>query len=225
MHTDPAAGDRPVRRLAVIGIGAGDPGFLTLQAIDAIGRVDVFIRFAKAGDDDEPAALRALVTSRHGREGHRLVSIADPVRRSGGGYERAVVDWHHERADLLASTLTHSVADGETAAILVWGDPSLYDSTLRLVDTVVASGAIDLSCEVVPGISSIQVLAARHRVPLNRIGQPVLVTTGRRLAAGLPDGVEDAVVMLDGGTAFTTLVGAGYEIFWGAYLGLSLIHI
>ena len=27
------------------------------------------------------------------------------------------------------------------------------------------------------------------------------------------------VVLLDGDTAFTTLVGQGYDIYWGAYLG------
>lgn len=219
--TDPDAAARPRRRLAVIGIGAGDPSFLTLQAIDAIGRADVFLRFAKAGEHDEPAALRALVTERYGPSGHRVHAIADPVRRGDGAYEGRVAAWHDERAELLGDALRSAVEPSESAAILVWGDPALYDSTLRLVDTVASRGAIDLDCEVVPGISSVQALAARHRIPLNRVGRSVLVTTGRRLAAGLPVGVDDAVVMLDRGTAFTVLVGAGYEIFWGAYLGTA----
>lgn len=209
-----------MRRLALIGIGAGDPGFLTLEAIAAIERVDVFIRFAKAADHDEPAALRALIIERFATvRPHRQVEVTDPVRRADRPYPDAVTAWHTERAALLESALLAEVADGETAGILVWGDPALYDSTLRLVDAVVARGAVDIEHIVVPGISSVQVLAARHRVPLNRVGRPVLVTTGRRLADGLPDGVEDVVVMLDGATAFTSLVGAGYEIFWGAYLG------
>jgi precorrin-6A synthase len=209
-----------VRHLSVIGIGAGDPGFLTLEAIAAIEQVDVFIRFAKAADHDEPAALRALIIERFAvTRPHREVEITDPVRRADLPYPAAVSEWHAARAALLESALTSEVGEGETAGILVWGDPALYDSTLRLVDAVIARGSVDFEHVVVPGISSVQVLAARHRIPLNRVGQPVLVTTGRRLAAGLPHGVEDVVVMLDGGTAFTTLVGAGYEIFWGAYLG------
>src|SRR3712207_7026936 len=41
-------------------------------------------------------------------------------------------------------------------------------------------------------------LAAAHRIPLNRVGRPFAVTTGRRLAdEGPPPGVDDVVVMLD----------------------------
>ena len=114
-----------------------------------------------------------------------------------------------------------SVGDGECAAILVWGDPSLFDSTIRLVEQLVAHGAVELEWSVVPGISSVALLAARHRITLNRVGRSVHVTTGRLVREGLPAGLDDVVVLLDGDTAFTTLVGQGYDIFWGAYLGTS----
>lgn len=39
-----------------------------------------------------------------------------------------------------------------------------------------------LRLQVIPGISSVQALAARHQVPLNRIGEPLTVLPGRRLA-------------------------------------------
>jgi precorrin-6A synthase len=75
--------------------------------------------------------------------------------------------------------------------------------------------------EVVPGITSIQVLCAVHALPLNDIGEPFLVTTGRRLRdGGWPAGVDTVVVMLDGGTAFQSLDPAGLHIWWGAYLGM-----
>ena len=72
--------------------------------------------------------------------------------------------------------------------------------------------------EVIPGISAVSALAARHRIVLNRVAGDVLVTTGRRVAAGLPDDARDVVVMLDSGLAFTGLEG-DWEIYWGAYLG------
>jgi precorrin-6A synthase len=65
----------------------------------------------------------------------------------------------------------------------------------------------------------VQLLAARHRIALNRIGRSVHITTGRLLRGGLPAGVDDVVVMLDGRTSFSTLVGQGFDIYWGAYLG------
>src|SRR6185503_4924557 len=85
------------------------------------------------------------------------------------------------------------------------------DSTLRIMER------LDVDVEVIPGITAVQVLAARHGIAINRIGEPVLVTTGRKAMAGLPEGV-DSVVMLDGDQAFAHVPG-DYDIFWGAYLG------
>ena len=105
----------------------------------------------------------------------------------------------------------------EVGAILVWGDPSLYDSTLRVLERIRAAGRLDLACAVVPGITSVQALTAAHRILLNRIGADVLITTGRNLAAqGLV--ADSTVVMLDGEPAFDRL-DPELTIYWGAYLG------
>jgi precorrin-6A synthase len=102
----------------------------------------------------------------------------------------------------------------------VWGDPSLYDSTIDVIERILADGAVVFEYEVIPGISSVQALAARHRIALNRVGGAVQITTGRRLSNdGWPDGVDDLVVMLDADCSFRALDPDGVEIFWGAYLG------
>ena len=101
----------------------------------------------------------------------------------------------------------------------MWGDPSLYDSTLRILERIRATG-VALDYEVIPGISSVQVLTAQHRVPLNRIGEPVLITTGRKLTDGFPDDVGSVVVMLDGEQSFRR-VDPELDIYWGAYLGTA----
>ena len=75
---------------------------------------------------------------------------------------------------------------------------------------------VDIDYDVIPGITAIQALTARHRIPLNDIGEPVLITTGRRLAA---DGLSgSAVVMLDGDCSFRCCP-PDTRIWWGAYLG------
>ena len=130
-----------------------------------------------------------------------------------------MAEWHQRRLDALEDVLSTSVTDDECAGILVWGDPSLYDSATRLVDELASRGRVEFDHHVIAGISSVQLLAARHRIALNRIGRSVLITTGRLLRGGLPAGVDDVVVMLDGTTSFTTLVGQGFDIYWGAYLG------
>ena len=73
-----------------------------------------------------------------------------------------------------------------------------------------------------PGLTSLQVLAASHAIPLNRLAEPFLVTTGRHLREhGWPSGIDTLVVMLDGECSFTTLDPAGVSIWWGAYLGMK----
>jgi precorrin-2 methylase len=69
---------------------------------------------------------------------------------------------------------------------LVWGDPTLYDSTIRIIELIKAGERADFDYEVIPGISSVQALVAKHRLPINLIGEAIHVTTGRKLAEGLP---------------------------------------
>ena len=208
-----------MRRLLLIGIGAGAPGLLTLEAIEAMGQVDVFLLIDKGEAKADLAAYRREVVDRFASRPHRVIEIPDRPRDDGTSYEEGVAAWHAQRLSALEEAMATSVGDGECAAILVWGDPSLYDSTIRLVEQLVARGTVELEWSVVPGISSVALLAARHRITLNRVGRSVHVTTGRLVREGVPAGLDDVVVLLDGDTAFTTLVGQGYDIFWGAYLG------
>jgi precorrin-6A synthase len=111
------------------------------------------------------------------------------------------------------------LGEEERGAFLVWGDPSLYDSTLRIIDRIIARGTVAFEYEVVPGISSIQALAARHKIALNRIGQPVHITTGRKISRRLPDDSDDVVVMLDAECSFKNISDPEIDIYWGAYIG------
>lgn len=207
-----------MRKLSIIGIGAGNPDYLTVQAINALKTLDVVFLIDKGSEKSALAALRTEVCARYiENKAFRIVTAEDPVRdRSPQHYETAVADWHAKRATIYERRIREDLADGQHGAFLVWGDPCLYDSTLRIVDQVAAMGTVTFEIEVIPGITSIQALAARHKIPLNRIGEPVLITTGRKLAAREP---HDAVVMLDGGCAFTAVEDDNVEIFWAAYLG------
>jgi precorrin-6A synthase len=205
-----------VRRLLLIGIGAGDPDHVTVQAVRALNRFHVLFVVTKDGAD-ELVALRREIVARHRTAGlYRTVELADPPRpwREASDYAAAVGLWREQRAELWRSALHEHLRDDETGAFLVWGDPSLYESTLTVV-----AGLDGLDYEVIPGISSVHALTARHRIPLNRVGRAVLITPARLLAGGLPDGVDDIVVLLDAGTAFASLPPAGIAIYWGAYLG------
>jgi len=212
-----------MRRLLVIGIGAGDPEHVTMQAVNALNEVDVFFVIEKSHDTDELVRLRREICERYIREpSYRIVEIADPPRdRTTPAYGAAVEDWRARRAVLWERAIADELADDGCGAFLVWGDPSLYDSTLAVLEQILARGAVAFEHEVVPGISSVQALTARHRIPLNRVGRPVQITTGRRLAGGFPDGVDEVVVMLDADCSFRHLQDDGLEIHWGAYVGMD----
>jgi precorrin-6A synthase len=218
-----------MRHLLLIGIGAGDPEHVTVQAMRALSRFDVLFVVTKDGAD-ELVALRRQVVDRHRSAGpYRTVELADPPRpwRQASDYRGAVRRWREQRTAQWEAAVRDALTDDETGAFLVWGDPSLYESTLAIVGEIAARGAVALDYEVIPGVSAVHALTARHRIPLNRVGRPVLITPGRLLADGLPDGVDDIVVMLDAGTAFATLPPDGLQIFWGAYLGTPdeiLVH-
>jgi precorrin-6A synthase len=203
------------RRIHVIGIGAGDPDYVTAEAVRALNDTQVFFAMDKGEAKSDLVALRRQICERFIREpGYRFVELADPPRAKDAEYRQAVADWHSARAAVWAEAIECELAPDGVGAFLSWGDPSLYDSTLRILDTVAEHVEIDY--DVIPGITAVQALTARHRIPLNDIGEPVLITTGRRLAA---DGVDgSAVVMLDGDCTFRSCPPET-RIWWGAYLG------
>lgn len=209
-----------MKDLLLIGIGPGDPRQVTYEAVDALRQASVFFVLDKGGDKDELLRLRKAILQRYRPEGgYRLVQVADPARDGqADDYLGAVQDWHRQRAALYAQLIEQEIGIGETGAFLLWGEPTLYDSTLRILGLVREHG-VALRLQVIPGISSVQALAARHQVPLNRIGEPLTVLPGRRLAG--QGQIDNVLVMLDGQCAFARLDDPALMIYWGAYLGTA----
>jgi precorrin-6A synthase len=208
-----------MRKIFVIGIGVGDPDHMTIRAIKALNQTDVFFIPDKGAEKGALRNLRIAICEQFIEDGgYRTVEFDVPQRDASGDYLGGVDQWHRRLADVYGGMIERELGEGEAGALLVWGDPAIYDSTLRIVERLQESG-LALEIEVIPGISSVQVLAAKHRIALNRIGESVLLTTGRKLAEGFPDEVGSVVVLLDGIQAFATLADPNIEIFWGAYLG------
>ncbi|WP_239456612.1 precorrin-6A synthase (deacetylating) [Nocardioides solisilvae] len=199
----------------VVGFGMG-PHHLTGEAVAALDASDYAIAVRK-GPDDELLEVRRRICAAHDVE---LVEIPDPIRDRDdpADYPTAVRTWHDARVDAFATEL---VARGGTAAFLVWGDPSLYDSMLRVVEGLAARGDLaGLTWDVVPGISAPQLLAARHRMVLHPVGAPVHVTAARRLPEALAQGQRNVLVMLGSDRELDALEPLGaWQLWWGANLG------
>lgn len=213
-----------MRKIFVIGIGTGDPEHVTVQAINAMNEADVFFVMDKGRGKEDLVRARKKICARYvDNPSYRIVEVRDPERdRSSSRYQAAVEAWDEQRAAVYERLIEDELDDDGCGAFLVWGDPSLYDGTLRVIARMAMRGNTAFEYAVVPGITSAQALAARHRISLTGIGEPVHITTGRRLADdGLPSGVDHVVVMLDGGTSFTHVMDDDVQIYWGAYLGTA----
>jgi precorrin-6A synthase len=208
--------------LWLIGIGTGNPDHVTGQAIKALNGADLILIPRKGTAKSDLAEVREQILSQVLTAPVPVADYDVPQRADQDDYLGAVNDWHHAIAKVWAETIAAHRPDAKNVALMVWGDPSLYDSTLRI-----AARLPGLAVKVVPGITSLQALTAAHAIPLNTLAAPVTITTGRQLRDhGWPEGPTTLAVMLDKGGAFTVLP-PDTEIWWGAYVGMpeeTLIH-
>jgi precorrin-6A synthase len=210
--------------LCLVGIGTGNPDHVTREGARALNAADLILVPHKGAGKADLAELRLqlckeLVTN----PSTQVVGFEMPERDADDpDYPSAVNRWHDAIAGVWLATLSaHWPASGaeRRVALLVWGDPSLYDSTLRIADRLAVQ--LPVKVTVVPGITALQALTAAHCIALNEINAPVTITTGRQLQDyGWPESSETVAVMLDGQCAFKHLAPKGIKIWWGAYLGM-----
>ena len=200
------------RNVFVIGMGPGGFGHLTLDAVEAMNSVDVFLVADSATDQADLVWLRSELLRRHVRRQHRVITVLD---RPDGG---AVDDLDQATLETYSAIIS-GLDDDACVGFLSWGDPALYDSILRIVDAL--SSRLPLRVTVIPGVSAPQVLAAAHRIPLNRTDGSVSFVSGPRLLKDFDPALGDVVVLNDTELACRGLVAEfpEIEVFWGAYLG------
>ncbi len=207
--------------LNLIGIGTGNPAHLTAEAVAAMNGADLILLPCKGRAKSDLIDLRREICAVVLTAPVRVVEFELPTRDPQAPYLDAVHQWHDAIAEAWKAQIAAHLPQGGTLALLVWGDPSLYDSTLRIAERLQRDG-LPLSVRVVPGITSVQALTAAHAIPLNALGDPVTITTGRQLREqGWPAGTDTVVIMLDAGCAFEVLAPQGIAIWWGAYLGMA----
>lgn len=208
--------------LSLVGIGSGNPDHLTLQAIKTLESADIILLPRKGDEKTELADLRRMIARELLSTAPKIVEFDYPVRDADTPkYLDGVNTWHDALAAIWQDLIATNVPNNGTVALMVWGDPSLYDSTLRIADRLIARG-IDLAVNVIPGITSLQMLTAAHAIPLNTLGGAVQITTGRKLRdEGWPAETPTVAVMLDGECSFRCLDQSDLHIWWGGYVGMD----
>ena len=209
------------RELALIGIGAGDPNWVTLEAIAVLQNLDVLFVVLKEDELDDLVEARRVIVERHRSTPLRTVELRDPPRpcRTAPDYHAAVARWREQRLEQWSAAVANNLKDGQAGGFLVWGDPSLFESTLAIVQELRQASPDPIELRVIPGISCVHALTARFQIPLNRQGRAVQIAPARLLREGVPADVDDVVAMLDGQQTFAKIDPEGLDIYWGAYLG------
>ena len=204
--------------LLLIGVGTGNPDHITRQAEKAIASADLIMIPTKGDNKADLADLRHDICAQiAGVDLSRIVEFELPVRDPAIPYVDRVHHWHDAIADVWQETIQGNIKTGKVA-LLIWGDPSLYDSSLRIASRLNPAPKIT----VLPGLTSLQVLTAAHAIPINELAHPFVVTTGRQLRDnGWPTGVDTVAVMLDGECSFQSLKNQNCQIYWGAYVGMK----
>jgi len=199
-------------KLRILGVGMG-PQHVTPEVAEALRSVDYVLAAQKSSQDGLLEARREICRL-HGDV--PLVAVPDPERDRDAprDYQRAVAEWHEARVAAYEQVLLDRPGD---VAFLVWGDPSLYDSTIRIVESIRVRGRVPIEYDVLPGISAVQLLAARHRIVLHEVGRPLHVTTSRLLREAAYGGQDNIAVMLNARLDLDGL--EDWQIWWGANLG------
>ena len=208
--------------LFLVGIGMGNPAHVTTAAVEALQSADLILIPKKGANKADLVDLRTEICE-------KLLSPIPPIGYfnlpsrdlAEPDYLKRINDWHDAIASIWQDTIQTKRPNGGKIALMIWGDPSLYDSSIRIAERLKAENSA-VKTHVIPGITAVQLLTAAHGITLNEIGGPVTFSTGRQLyETGWPEGCETLVVMLDGQTAFHTLDPDQFHIWWGAYLGME----
>ena len=208
--------------LYLVGIGMGNPAHLTGEAVQVLQTADLILIPHKGSDKADLADLRKQICEELLSPVPSIEYFDLPSRDpKEPNYIKRVNYWHDVIAALWHDNIQENCPGGGKIALMIWGDPSLYDSSLRIAERLKIKYT-HVKIHIIPGITAIQLLTAAHGIPLNEIGSPVTISTGRQLSEkGWPEGCETLVVMLDGTTAFDTLDHKEFNVWWGAYLGMK----
>jgi len=130
-----------MRKLLIIGIGAGDPDYITVQAINALNEVDVFFVIDKGEEKDDLVRLRKELCRKYIRDqSFRIVEAPDPERdRKAEAYASAVEDWYEKRARIFERMIAEELDEDGCGGFLVWGEVPTIGLILGSA-IVVASG-------------------------------------------------------------------------------------
>ena len=201
----------------LIGMGTGNPEHLTIEGIKTLKKMDLILLPKKNNQKKELLNIRKHICKTIIVKKTIIKEYNIPSRTQKKSYKESVNIWHQKISENILKIIKKNHSEKNKLGFLIWGDPALYDSTLRIISNL----KIKYKLKIISGISSIQALTSAHSISLNEIGESVLVTTGRKLRGEMFKNSKSVLVFLDGEYSFKFLDLKHYYIWWGAYLGMK----
>ena len=174
-------------QLIGVGVGPGDPELITLKAARLIEEADVisFICNEESQSQAKSIARYLLANKKNKDEIPIVMPMSEDRRIANQAYDSA------------AQKIQQTIETGKTVVFLCEGDPLFFGSFAYLLERLKNT----VSCQVVPGISSVHAAASSLLQPLTMLKESFCVVSGRHDENLLVDALNkhDSVVIMKAG--------------------------
>nr|WP_082613284.1 precorrin-2 C(20)-methyltransferase [Bosea sp. Root483D1] len=152
--------EAPRTLLYGVGLGPGDPDYMTVRARDVILKADRLVHFCKRGRrGNARVTADAIIAPDPAREIELAFPVTIEVPVEDEGYTGPIAAFYDEAAEQLAGEM----AAGRSVAVLCDGDPFFYGSFMHLWRRL----AHRFPTEVVPGVTGMAGAWARAEAPIS----------------------------------------------------------
>lgn len=174
-----------------VGLGPGDPDYMTVRARDIILKADRLVHFCKRGRrGNARVTADAIIAPDPAREIELAFPVTIEVPVEDEGYTGPIAAFYDDAAEQLAGEM----AAGRSVAVLCDGDPFFYGSFMHLWRRL----AHRFPTEVVPGVTGMAGAWARAEAPISWGDDVMTVVPGTLAEAELTRRLADtdaAVIM------------------------------
>jgi precorrin-2/cobalt-factor-2 C20-methyltransferase len=171
-----------------LGVGPGDPELITLKAHRLMQNADVVSYLA-----NEQGSSQARDIAQHSLAGSKTgqieIPVPMPMKNDRTGANQAY--------DLAADKIRTVIAAGKKVVFLCEGDPLFFGSFSYLLDRL----QDEMTCAVVPGISSVHAAASALKLPLSMLKESVAIINGRHSEEKIRQTLQqhDSVIIMKAG--------------------------
>ncbi len=152
--------------LYAIGVGPGDSELLTLKAVRILKNISNI--FSVTSSSESKSTAFDIVAQYIGSKA-KCVQLHFPMTKNKRVLENA---WYNN-----AKQVYNVLRQGEDAAFITLGDPSIYSTYSYLWEYLYKIDS-NIKVEVIPGITSFQAASARLNIPLVKGDESLTVLTG-----------------------------------------------